>query len=236
MPKLDEHVKEILGYHKPFHCSPIGFNPANYDDGEKATNLEENLKLTIPTGRVVVGYAGSMGVTNSLEMFIDVIESFKYDSRVFFVLVGSGDQKKYYEDQLIECDNVLFLPRVEQREVNDVLKLCDVLYLSTKDSRVWKYGQSMNKVVEYMLASKPIIASYSGYPSMINEADCGCFVDPSSMLSLKDAISKMMKISDEDRRILGENGRDWIYSNRKYSLLAKEYIDAIALSMDRAGF
>ena len=212
------------------------FNPANYDDDEKATNLEENLKLAIPNGRVVVGYAGSMGLTNSLEMFIDVIESFKYDSNVFFVLVGSGDQKKYYEAKLIECDNVLFLPRVEQKEVNHILKLCDVLYLSTKDSRVWKYGQSMNKVVEYMLASKPIIASYSGYPSMINEANCGCFVDPSSMLSLKVAISEMIKMSNEDRRALGENGRNWIYSNRKYALLAKDYADAIALSMAKAGF
>ena len=94
----------------------------------------------------------------------------------------------------------------------------------------------MNKVVEYMLASKPIIASYSGYPSMINEANCGCFVDPSSMLSLKVAISKMIKISNEDRRALGENGRNWIYSNRKYSLLAKGYVDAISLSMNKAGF
>ncbi len=34
----------------------------------------------------------------------------------------------------------------------------------------------MNKVVEYMLAGKPIIASYTGYPSMINEAECGYFV------------------------------------------------------------
>jgi len=236
MPKLDEHVKEILGYHKPFHCSPIGFNPANYDDVEKATNLEGNLKSIIPSGRVVVGYAGSMGLTNSLEMFIDVIESLKHDATVFFVLVGSGDQKKYYEKKLIECDNVLFLPRVEQKRVNDILKLCDVLYLSTKDSRVWKYGQSMNKVVEYMLASKPIIASYSGYPSMINEANCGCFVDPSCVRSLKDAISKMIKLSDEDRRALGQNGRNWIYSNRKYALLAKDYSDAISLSMAKAGF
>ena len=214
MPKLDEHVKEILGYDKPFHCSPIGFNPEKYGEVEKAASLEEHLKVSIPSDRVVVGYAGSMGLTNSLEMFIDVIESYKYDASVFFVLVGSGDLKKYYEDKLTDCDNVLFLPRVEQSRVNGILSLCDVLYLSTKDSRVWKYGQSMNKVVEYMLASKPIIASYSGFPSMINEANCGFFVDPSSMLSLKRAISKITKLSKDDRRALGANGREWIYSNR----------------------
>ena len=51
-------LKEILGYDKPFHCSPIGFNPANYGEVEKAASLEEHLKVSIPSGRVVVGYAG----------------------------------------------------------------------------------------------------------------------------------------------------------------------------------
>ncbi|MDB3965384.1 glycosyltransferase family 4 protein [Amylibacter sp.] len=236
MPKLDLHVEKIIGHQKPFHCSPIGFNPDNYNHTKISTNLEESLKLSIPKGRVVIGYAGSMGLTNSLEMFIDVIESFKNDASVYFLLVGSGDQKKYYEEQLVECDNVLFLPRVAQKEVNSILKLCDVLYLSTKDSEVWKYGQSMNKVVEYMLASKPIIASYSGYPSMINEANCGFFVDQSSMLNLKNAISKMIKFNNVDRKIMGKNGRNWIYSNRKYSILAKDYADAITLLMAQADF
>ena len=35
MPKLDLHVKNILGYKKPFFCSPLGFNPTDY-------NLKEN--------------------------------------------------------------------------------------------------------------------------------------------------------------------------------------------------
>jgi len=30
MPKLDLHVEKILGYKKPFHCSPMGFNPLKY--------------------------------------------------------------------------------------------------------------------------------------------------------------------------------------------------------------
>ena len=40
-------------------------------------------------------------------------------------------------------------------------------------SKVWDYGQSMNKIVDYMMAGKPVVASYSGYPSMLNEAGSG---------------------------------------------------------------
>ena len=46
----------------------------------------------------------------------------------------------------------------------------------------------------------------------------------------------MYKLSNDDRRALGANGRNWIYSNRKYALLAKDYADAISLSMAKAGF
>ena len=226
MPKLNLHVEEMLGYKKPFHCSPIGFNPKYYNIDSKVSELEERLKRSIPDNRVVVGYAGSMGITNSLEMFIDTIESLKNNKNIYFVLVGSGDLKDRFESQLSKCKNVLFWPRIDQNEVNSFLNLCDVLYLSTQYSKVWDYGQSMNKVVEYMLASKPIIATYAGYPSMINEANCGSFVNTLDV-SLKNEVLNIVDMSSKERKTIGENGKKWIYSNRKYSTLARKYIEAI---------
>ncbi len=226
MPKLNLHVEGVLGYTKPFHCSPIGFNPKYYNIDSKVSKLEEKLKHSIPGNRVVVGYAGSMGITNSLELFIDTIESLKDNKNIYFVLVGSGDLKERFESQLSKCKNVLFWPRIDQNEVNSFLNLCDVLYLSTQYSKVWGYGQSMNKVVEYMLASKPIIATYAGYPSMINEANCGSFVDTLDV-SLKNEVLNIVDMSSKERKTIGENGKKWIYSNRKYSTLARKYIEAI---------
>lgn len=226
MPKLNLHVEGVLGYTKPFHCSPIGFNPKYYNIDSKVSKLEEKLKHSIPGNRVVVGYAGSMGITNSLELFIDTIESLKDNKNIYFVLVGSGDLKERFESQLSKCKNVLFWPRIDQNEVNSFLNLCDVLYLSTQYSKVWDYGQSMNKVVEYMLASKPIIATYAGYPSMINEANCGSFVDTLDV-SLKNEVLNIVDMSSKERKTIGENGKKWIYSNRKYSTLARKYIEAI---------
>ena len=34
----------------------------------------------------------------------------------------------------------------------------------------------MNKIVDYMYSGKPIIATYDGFESMINEANCGEFI------------------------------------------------------------
>ncbi len=85
----------------------------------------------------------------------------------------------------------------------------------------------MNKVVEYMVAGKPIIASYTGYPSMINEANCGYFEDTSNADYLKNKILSIVNLTQEERKNIGLNGKKWIYENRQYSRLANEYINKI---------
>ena len=224
MPRLDLHVKKILGYERPFHCSPLGFDPINYQEEIIEYNPFDEV---FPKNKVIVGYAGSMGITNALEPFIEAIKLLDKNENIHFMLVGSGDLKDIFEEQLKNCDNVTFLPRIGQNEVKYFLQKCDILYLSTKDSKVWEYGQSMNKVVEYMVAGKPIIASYTGYPSMINEANCGVFVNSSNPIDLKETILNIANKNVQDIKQLGEKGKKWIYENRQYSRLAKEYINKI---------
>lgn len=224
MPRLDLHVKNILGHERPFHCSPLGFDPANYQNQDLEANPFDSL---FPKEKIIIGYAGSMGITNALEPFVKTIKLLEDEENIHFMLVGSGDLKPRFENDLKGCKNVTFLPRIGQNEVKYFLQKCDILYLSTKDSKVWEYGQSMNKVVEYMLASKPIVASYNGYPSMINEANCGKFVATDNPNSLKNALLEIIKMNKKEREELGQNGKKWIYENRQYAQLAKEYLSKI---------
>jgi glycosyltransferase involved in cell wall biosynthesis len=107
------------------------------------------------------------------------------------------------------------------------LNKCDILYLSTQHSKVWDFGQSMNKVVEYMLAAKPIIATYTGFPSMINEANCGIFLNTNKSEELVNTFVKYALMSNSEREAIGKNGRSWIFENRKYNKLASEYFAKI---------
>ena len=228
MPRLYLHVKNILGYDKPFFCSPLGFAPENYNTNEACSIVDVNpFRSQIPENKVIVGYAGSMGLTNALDSFIESIKLANKHTNIHFLLVGDGDLKISFEKQLKGYNNVAFLGKVPQNQVKNFLYICDILYLSTQHSKVWDYGQSMNKVVEYMLAAKPIIASYVGYPSMINEACCGKFVNSDKPEILKDAILDYANMSKEQRSHIGMKGRDWIYRERKYSKLAQKYLEII---------
>jgi glycosyltransferase involved in cell wall biosynthesis len=225
MPKLDMHVRNILGYDRPFLCSPLGFNPGNY---QKTTATESNpFSAAFPEGKTIIGYAGSMGITNALEPFIGAIKLLRSNPEIHFMLVGGGDLRPRFEAELAGSSNVTFLPKIPQEEVKYFLEKCNILYLSTKNSRVWEYGQSMNKIVQYMLSGKPILASYSGFPSMINEAGCGRFIPISSPEALRDAILELIALGQDELEKMGEGGRKWVWEHRKYPILAKGYIDRL---------
>ena len=227
MPRLDAHVKNILGYERPFFCSPLGFNPDSYQK-TIAKNQKNPFDAIFPKNKTLIGYAGSMGITNALEPFIGAIKLLQDHVEIHFMLVGGGDLRPAFEKELSGYSNVIFLPKITQGEVQYFLEKCDILYLSTKNSRVWKYGQSMNKVVEYMLSGKPLLASYTGFPSMINEAGCGKIIPVSSAEAIRDAILELIAMGKDELEQMGECGRKWMWDHRKYPILAKAYADRLS--------
>ena len=108
-------------------------------------------------------------------------------------MVGDGDLKHAYMELTQDLENVRFTPKVPPSQVQAVLNEADVVYFSTFPSAVWNYGQSLNKIVDYMLAGKPIIGSYGGFYSMINEAKCGYLVEANNSEALADIFFKFSR-------------------------------------------
>ncbi len=222
MPNLGEHVAEVLGYAKPTHCIPMGIDP---EMAEEAAELPDGyVEQYIPADKFIVAYVGTVGITNALEAFVACAEQMRGDAGVHFLVVGDGDLREGLMRRCAALPNITFAPRIEKRQVPTVLEYADLLFLSVFPSRVWKYGQSMNKVIDYMLSAKPIVASYSGYPSMINEARCGVFVPPGDTLALQDQIARFQAMPADERAGMGARGRHWVLENRPYSVLAMNYL------------
>ena len=80
-----------------------------------------------------------------------------------------------------------------------------------------------------MLAGKPILASYSGHPSMINEANCGEFVEAGNSVLLAQKILEYSNYPQEKLDTIGSNGKSWLTTQRNYKTLASAYIKALKL-------
>ncbi len=225
MPNLGEHVAGVLGKDKKAYCIPMGVDEATLTarDELPADYVEKH----IPKGKFIVTHAGTIGITNALDTLLDCAESMKDDARIHFLVVGEGDLRAHYQDKYAHLSNLTFAPRVPKQLVQSVLARCDLLYFSVHVSKVWKYGQSLNKVIDYMLAGKPIVASYTGYPSMINEAECGTYVPAGDLAALRREILKYAEMDQAQRVAIGNRGREWILANRRYEKLAEDYLDIL---------
>lgn len=221
MPNLEAHVREVSSSTKPVYCVPMGYDERMLTAPGEVP--EQYVQAEVPKGKFVLGYAGSIGVTNALETLFECAVLLQDDESIHFVVVGSGDLREEYIRRYGTLPNVTFVDRVSRESVQAVLAQFDALYLSAFPSKVWEYGQSLNKLIDYMLAGKPVIASYSGYPSMLNEADSGVFVPAGDPEALKSEVQRMAGLSPEEREEMGAQGREWFLENRSYPALAKDY-------------
>lgn len=225
MPNLVEHVKTVTKKHPPVKCIPMGID---IDISDNVIPLPQEFRETYLDSKYFnVVYAGTIGITNALEPFLEAAKELQNFKNIRFILIGDGALKKYFA-QNNKLPNLLFAPKIKRNMVQSALEQADLLYFSTYDSKVWKYGLSLNKLIDYMKAGKPIIASYSGYQSMINEAECGEFVSSYDTGELVKTIIKFKSMSQQERSEIGARGKKWLYKNRDYRTLAKNYSDLIA--------
>lgn len=221
MPNLTEHIKKVTGRNLPCTSVPFGFDPDFFKNEEP---LEDEKINEITSGKFVVGYAGSMGLTNALDTIIECAKRMSGNREILFLFLGDGDMRQKYISETEMLDNVIFVPKVKRMQVQSVLKLCNILYFAVLDSPVWDYGMSLNKLIDYMMAGKPIIASYSGYPSMINEADCGEFIPSGDVDKLIDKIKEYAAKQPVTLEEMGKRGREWLIKNRTWGAVAEEYL------------
>ncbi|BBB08629.1 glycosyltransferase family 4 protein [Sphingopyxis sp. EG6] len=223
MPNLKEHVAEQIGSSPPVHCVPMGIDTARIYAAE--TLPLDYVAVHIPKDKFVVCHAGTIGATNALDTLFDCARIMRDDPRIYFLIVGDGDLKDHYRTLCADLPNVGFAPAVPKAMVQDVLKRCDLLYFSVHASAVWRFGQSLNKVIDYMLAGRPILASYTGYPSMIDESGGGSYVPAGNVEALRMEILRYAEMSPTERAALGAAGRDWLLDNRAYNRLSQDYLE-----------
>jgi glycosyltransferase involved in cell wall biosynthesis len=221
MPNLQQHVREVSGSTVPVHCVPMGVLKEQL---EKSVPLESDyVDSYLSSDKLKVVHAGTIGITNALDVFFQAAEVLRENEGIEFIVVGDGPLKRDYLDKYGSLPNVVFAPKVFKSQVQSVLSRCDIVYFSTFPSKVWLYGQSLNKLIDYMFSGKPVLASYSGYPSMVTEAGSGSFVPSGDVVALVDELKRLASMPKAQRELMGQRGKEWLLTNRSYEELCRNY-------------
>lgn len=128
-----------------------------------------------------------------------------------------------FKDELLKKDllenNVDFRGYCGRDDIIDILRHSRIVVSNIHDVGQYSHIENLpTKVYEAMAMGIPVILSNFSYTSNLNnKINFAITVEPDNVKQLKDAI-KYLKINNEARRILGENGRKYIESKCNWEL------------------
>lgn len=235
MPNLKEHVSSIdpAASPKVFHI-PMGFDPEFYEG--KFSNNEDPFRdifeKMVPLNNFTVGYAGAIGNANCVEEIIEAAKILK-DKPITFLILGDGPLKKELIQKSIKDkhQNVIFIDSVKKELVQSFLKRCDLLVNPWKATKfLYNYGVSPNKWIDYMYSGRPILVSFNGFESIINEAGCGKFIKAADPNILAQNIEKFSLMDKKKLDDMGARGKQYLLNNLNYNSLSEKYLQVLNIA------
>ena len=172
--------------------------------------------------KFIISYTGALGVANNLQVFLEAAKRLKNQKDIYFQIVGNGAEKErlhaFVEQN--KLDNVWIKDSIPKNEISNILLESDVLYFSLKDSPVFKYGISSNKLFDYMGSGRVIIFASSAKNNPIKEANAGYSIPPDDIEALENVILEIYHLPHEQRVKIGEQIRKYVEVNYSTDILA----------------
>lgn len=179
-------------------------------------------------GRTVVGYAGAHGQPNALEYLLEAAKLLAEDN-IVFALIGSGLEKTALQQQAArqQLTKVHFFDPVPKNQIPALLAQFDIAYIAAQESTLYRFGISPNKLMDYMMAGKPIVCAIAAGNDPVAEAECGLSVAPANPPAIAAAIRQLAALSSAERARLGANGKAFVLREHTYSVLAQKFFSAL---------
>ena len=215
-----------------FCCVPNGYlreEWENIDNISIPKEHEELLTRLHQEGKIIVGFAGGHTQSTAMDVLLDAAGLLKERSNLAFVLVGNGPQKAELvtKAQSENLSNVFFLPPIDKNCIPKLLQQFDICYAGGIHSTLHRYGTSFNKIIDYMLAAKPIVKSVDEPGCEVERVGCGIQVEAENASQVRDAIVTLANMSEEERENMGAKGQKYATENLEYHALSQQFIDYV---------
>ncbi|CAG1004992.1 hypothetical protein ANRL2_04450 [Anaerolineae bacterium] len=225
LPNSLEYMQERGLRPERWMCVPQGVDLEPQEHAELPEEVGNVLSRLRNEGRFLVGYAGSHGIANGLDVVVDAAQILR-DTSAAFVLIGQGGEKERLKKRAADLGltNMHFLPPIPKKCVQGFLAGVDVALIVWRKKPLYRYGVSPNKLMDYMLAAKPIIHAVEASNDMVAQADCGITVPPEDPPSLAHAVRQLMLVTPGALHAMGQRGAEFVRTHNDYRILAEQYL------------
>jgi len=195
-------------------------NGVDFQRNNKKTTLDREMEMffQLKRDKIISIYLGTHGLANNLDCILDAAKTLK-NTENEFVFVGDGPEK----ERLIQrknnenIENVHFFNPISKDEVSSVLKYADIGLLPLKESPVFKFGISPNKLYDYMVNKLPVLLLCDLDNSPVEKYDAGYIIRNNFSAN----IAKFYKnLNQAELKLKGFNGYESVVEYHDWNKLA----------------
>lgn len=158
-----------------------------------------------------VMYCGSVRTANDIGTVVSCAKQLNedgYGDRIRFIIYGDGPDKDILQQRCIDekIPNVFFKGSVEKKYIPFVLSKSNLNVLNLKPAKTQKYGNSSNKLFEYLAAGNPVIANIDeGKYPIITRYGCGKVVTAGSSEEYAKGVEYFVNLSSDEMNKYKQN-------------------------------
>lgn len=238
LPKVQQHMAAHGLDLSKLHIVPNGITLDEWDESQ-APGLQAEIAAHIATqraaGKLVVGYAGSHGLPNALDVLLDAAKLLQAQGSagqppLHIVMVGGGHEKARLAARVRAegIANVAMFDAIPKAQIPALLSAFDIAYIGWQRTPIYRFGIAPNKLMDYMMARRPVLHSVEAGNDPVAEAGAGLTVPPEDAQAVADGLRRLAALSPQERAAMGERGRAFVLAHHTYPVLARRFIEAVS--------
>ncbi|MCL6589616.1 MAG: glycosyltransferase family 4 protein [Firmicutes bacterium] len=174
--------------------------------------------------KLVVLYAGALGLSHSLETLLEAARNLQARENVQFLLVGEGARKKFLIERAGELGlkNVAFWEGQPWARMPEIYALADICIVSLRGIALFdKFIPS--KIFEILASRRPMVACLAGEAAkLVAGSGAARVVAPEDAAALTESLEELLDDADL-RAKMGESGYQYVVKNFNRFELARQY-------------
>ncbi|GKV57396.1 glycosyltransferase WbuB [Sporosarcina sp. NCCP-2222] len=203
---------------------PNGYSIQRLNDSIKFKEINE--MLSYYKGKKLCLYVGSMGEANHMLPLLELTQTMKQEKEYHFLFVGQGPLKKSLSEYIEHnhLTNVTFIDPVPKEQIPDLLRHADYGMISIKDSPLYKWGFSMNKIYDYLSVGLPVLM-YSSLDSIGNLEQSNAIINFKTTEEMKAFLLNPSKIDREAIQKFAMEHYSWeVLSNKLLEIVEEDIV------------
>jgi glycosyltransferase involved in cell wall biosynthesis len=230
LPNVHEHVASLGLDLRRLHIIPNGVCAEDWlsEPLPLQADLQSWISQAHNRGDSVLGYAGSMGKPNALDTLLDAANLLRGE-KVRILIVGDGYERerlvKRIDDE--KLNQVYWVPAVSKKQIPRLIAEWDMCYIGAKKKQIYRFGIAMNKIMDYMMAAKPIVMSIEAGNNPVAEAGSGFSVEAESPEAVANAVRRILGMPVSERHEMGVAGKNYVLENHEWKNLANRFINIL---------